>query len=750
MYRRAFVARGSRLTVKCMLALVAAMALQGTVLAQDSSQPLNGANPLSFLSSLFNPKQTKLEELIQAKSFVQADAYLGSESSYFAGRSKEVAPLLRKLAVGLNEQMRFDLEAAASALSAEAGVPEIRVIPARVALSTAESLADRYERYAVFSDMSLRSAEHQALRSAIAAATLRFERDAIGAFLVFDHRLAQDFFESYPVRMTGASLFTQHGVVISQRIAAMNGPDLIAFLNRYQAFMTKGDVTRKAAASRYFELTLTDLGGAGSVKAILAATRKTMAAGLDIDAAAGGRIGFVEVTSKTLLGEGQIEFPTSVTLDVPMTPYKTDLDAAFAAAQSSAGDFVVVLDVALSRVDRSVTSKEERGSNLKTGTNREPNPAYEVGRSRVYQAQNELNRISNLNNGGNPIAALLGLALVVAQQKVLNDARAQLTSTPMVLSTDVLEPYSYSLSSISASKKLTANYYVIDKATRRYYKGTFDATETKSFRIAYNLNERDPNKGTILRGFDAETDIASFEKAPMSILASAILDDYVQNESKSMPIQNVLALREDMLADKNKALAAYKATQYSAKPVNDSRFESVVVVLNPKGPLGTGFYVAPDIVMTNFHVVDGSQFIEMRLRNGLETFGKVIKYDIRLDLALVKVQARGTPVNFFEGNELELGLSVDAIGHPKGLTFTLTRGIISAVRKKASVMAVGGKEVLFVQTDAAINPGNSGGPLFLADKVVGVSNNKLVGGSEGLGFAIHYSEVVSFLREALK
>jgi serine protease Do len=338
----------------------------------------------------------------------------------------------------------------------------------------------------------------------------------------------------------------------------------------------------------------------------------------------------------------------------------------------------------------------------------------------------------------------------VAQQKVLNDAREQLAATPMLLSTDVLEPYSYSVSSITASKKLTATYYLIDKTTRRYYKGTFDAVETKSFRIAYNLNERDPDKSSILRGFDAETDIAGFEKAPMTILASAILDDYVLNESKSTPIKSVLALREEMLADKNKALTAYKATQYSAKPVNDTRFDSVVVVLNPKGPLGTGFYVAPDIVMTNFHVVDGAQFIEMRLRNGMETFGKVIKSDIRLDLALLKVQARGAPVNFFEGNELDLGSSVDAIGHPKGLTFTLTRGIISAVRKRPSVMAVGGKEVLFVQTDAAINPGNSGGPLFFGEKVIGVNNNKLVGGSEGLGFAIHYSEVVSFLKDALK
>ena len=56
--------------------------------------------------------------------------------------------------------------------------------------------------------------------------------------------------------------------------------------------------------------------------------------------------------------------------------------------------------------------------------------------------------------------------------------------------------------------------------------------------------------------------------------------------------------------------------------------------------------------------------------------------------------------------------------------------------------------MLFVQTDAAINPGNSGGPLFLGDKLIGVNNNKMVAGSEGLGFSIHYSEVAAFLKES--
>ena len=166
--------------------------------------------------------------------------------------------------------------------------------------------------------------------------------------------------------------------------------------------------------------------------------------------------------------------------------------------------------------------------------------------------------------------------------------------------------------------------------------------------------------------------------------------------------------------------------------------------------LGTGAVVDANerLILTNYHVIEGAQFVEMKLYNGMETFGKVIKSDVRLDLALVKVQTRGNPLPFFEENTLDLGATVEAIGHPKGLTFTITRGIVSALRKKKSIYAVGGKEVMFVQTDAAINPGNSGGPLFLNKKVIGVNNNKLAAGSEGLGFAVHYSELRAFMKES--
>ena len=120
---------------------------------------------------------------------------------------------------------------------------------------------------------------------------------------------------------------------------------------------------------------------------------------------------------------------------------------------------------------------------------------------------------------------------------------------------------------------------------------------------------------------------------------------------------------------------------YTVSIPQDTRFDSVVVVLPAGGGTGSGFFVKDDVVLTNYHVIENSKFVELRLYDGSGTFGKVIGQDAKLDLALVKVQARGIPAQFYREESLLLGGQVEAIGHPDGLCFSVTRGVVSAVRE---------------------------------------------------------------------
>src|SRR5438105_3521894 len=153
--------------------------------------------------------------------------------------------------------------------------------------------------------------------------------------------------------------------------------------------------------------------------------------------------------------------------------------------------------------------------------------------------------------------------------------------------------------------------------------------------------------------------------------------------------------------------------------------------------LGSGFIISTDgYVLTNAHVVEGADEINVKLTDKREYKAKVIGADKRTDIALIKIDTTGLPaVRFGDPTKLKVGEWVVAIGSPFGFENTVTAGIVSAKGRSLPQENF----VPFIQTDVAINPGNSGGPLFnLRGEVVGINSQiySRTGGFMGLSFAI--------------
>jgi serine protease Do len=151
---------------------------------------------------------------------------------------------------------------------------------------------------------------------------------------------------------------------------------------------------------------------------------------------------------------------------------------------------------------------------------------------------------------------------------------------------------------------------------------------------------------------------------------------------------------------------------------------------------GSGFFISSDgYAVTNFHVVEKADNVEVTLDDGRVFGAKVIGADERSDVALVKVNASGLPYVTFADAVPRIGDWVIAVGNPFGLGGTVTAGIVSARGRDIGA----GPYDDFLQIDAAVNRGNSGGPTFDTDgNVVGV-NTAIVsptGGSVGIAFAI--------------
>jgi Do/DeqQ family serine protease len=153
---------------------------------------------------------------------------------------------------------------------------------------------------------------------------------------------------------------------------------------------------------------------------------------------------------------------------------------------------------------------------------------------------------------------------------------------------------------------------------------------------------------------------------------------------------------------------------------------------------GSGFIIKSDgLILTNAHVVDGADKVNVTLKDGRSFEGKVIGTDPVTDVAVVKIQVNNLPaVPLGNSDQLKPGEWAIAIGNPLGLDNSVTTGIISATGRSSRDVGVPDKRVQFIQTDAAINPGNSGGPLLNASGQVIGMNTAIIRGAQGLGFAI--------------
>src|SRR5438128_3982397 len=184
-----------------------------------------------------------------------------------------------------------------------------------------------------------------------------------------------------------------------------------------------------------------------------------------------------------------------------------------------------------------------------------------------------------------------------------------------------------------------------------------------------------------------------------------------------------------------------------SSPLDDLFFQGPPDEKNPRrnpGALrqvqseGSGFIVRPDgYIFTNFHVVEGADKIDVKLKDGRNFPATVVGTDKKTDIAVIKIDAKDLPVvQLGDSDAVRVGQFAFAIGAPFKLDYTFTYGVISG-KGRSKLFQSGGYSISdYLQTDASINPGNSGGPLCDIDgKVIGM-NTLINGMNHGLGFAI--------------
>lgn len=239
-------------------------------------------------------------------------------------------------------------------------------------------------------------------------------------------------------------------------------------------------------------------------------------------------------------------------------------------------------------------------------------------------------------------------------------------------------------------------------------------------------------------GNDEDTEPASdavVEETPEGVVPLPDKDEDVYSSDGSIVLESLPRDKSD--TDKY-------TTQYAYKKVAESTIGVVCYESGFTGEpasQGTGIVITKDgYIATNSHVIGDSRSaydIQVVINDGTTYEAKVVGFDSRTDLAVLKVNANNlTPAEFCDSDLVEVGIDVIAVGNPGGMDFqnSLTRGVVSALNRELGLSA----QVTYIQTDAAINPGNSGGPLSnMYGQVIGITTAKISSESvEGMGFAI--------------
>ena len=154
---------------------------------------------------------------------------------------------------------------------------------------------------------------------------------------------------------------------------------------------------------------------------------------------------------------------------------------------------------------------------------------------------------------------------------------------------------------------------------------------------------------------------------------------------------------------------------------------------------GSGFIFGDGLIMTNAHVVNGSDKVIVGLKNGKKFKATLIGQDFFTDIAVLQIEGNGPwPIaQLGDSTKIKVGDWAIAVGNPFGLENTVTLGIISNLKRNVAQLGIYDKKLELIQTDAAINPGNSGGPLLNSNgEVIGINTLIRSGPGAGLSFAI--------------
>ena len=412
--------------------------------------------------------------------------------------------------------------------------------------------------------------------------------------------------------------------------------------------------------------------------------------------------------------------------------------------------------------ERNIVRTFEEESRYVSGQREQWNPKYDEAQFAVQDAYEKYLNAKNEEidcpyNAEYPIMCAMASAgyetATDNRYREYEAAKNKVSNTSRTVLIDVYSDYSVEKIQIEAKKTATLVAVYMDLIKGETFYKEIPLIEEKEFVVINSeVAETDINKRKLLKNISNENEVDNwmnsnieYSKNGISILEEIKTNDYILSKTKSAQIK----LIDNLVSENKKNVSVSSSKNTSIKKSNDYIVEDSIVIVDTLDGSGTGFYITKNHILTNHHVVEDSNFVN--LKNMLnDTFtGKVIAKDISTDLAIIEVDYESRPLQLEPTCKVDRRENVFTVGHPKGFEYSTSRGIVSSIRNIPNPFYKATGKKLYIQIDASISSGNSGGPLFNSDEyVIGVNTWGRTDG-QNLNFAVHCSEVQSFIEENL-
>ena len=417
-----------------------------------------------------------LKELADAKMYDDAAIlYAEYEKDYFLPKWSKYFESLKIVADALNKKYQKGLMEAEGQL-----VSVLNQWPADYkkwslfndVISSSETILNDYNEIVLLQRSEFRLGVADFAKESLVKTRSKIRSSAKEQFILFDHFSGQSFFDLYPVELNAKEFVKENFSRLKGLIEQASKEELIAFVKAYPPLETTGDpnasITSSPVLSRQdFEVVSNNFLRAlldespkrkrKDLNHIIELVNEVRGNGFNVTRVPGVKIAFVQVTSKTLLKEGEIEFPVEVHIDFPFETLNLNMSELSISSLGNQFDFLILFNVTQAHNMRRIQKREQITSKYISHYNQVPNPQYEIIRSELYMAQSDLAGARNayIPNLG---AAIVQGIIIGSKQKKVEKLQAALTSTPPFNKETVYQKNNYNVSRLLSKKTLSDNY----------------------------------------------------------------------------------------------------------------------------------------------------------------------------------------------------------------------------------------------------------------------------------------------------